>query len=440
MKKTVIAVLVVLALMLLVVPGAVGLLAENQFRALSSNLDSETPGVRLEIENYDRGWFSSRASYRLRPEYPDLEKHLHEDLEAFTGLPSLLIEAEIIHGPVPLAALGRDNLSYAPAIAQSFDRVSVAFDDRELISLPARVTTRLRFSGNHSNDIEVAPFVHEFEGPGTLTWDGMRLSTRFNSDLDRVTLDGHVGAVAVRSEGLRLNAGPVRLESAQRRSTFGLWFGDARLSWQGLEVEATDVLFSVGELALESHSDISGEMFNQAMTATLAEIGMAGWKGGPGKFSMSIEKLDARAMGQLTAVLGGMSFDDGEPGAADVMPLIVPELQALLAGGPHLALHEMSMVTPDGVVMLAADLAFPESAPEAAFGFILGLEGSARLRFPARLMDALLEMNPEEGARLKMLTEIGFLIRDDDSLALDAAVKGGLLTVNGQPIPLPLGF
>ncbi len=117
MKKFVIVVIVFLTLLLLVVPGAVGLLAENQFRDLSSNLNNETPGLRLVIEDYRRGWFSSRASYRLRPDYPDLESHLSSDLDKFAGLPSLIIEAEIIHGPIPFAALGREAVSYVPAIA-----------------------------------------------------------------------------------------------------------------------------------------------------------------------------------------------------------------------------------------------------------------------------------------------------------------------------------
>ncbi len=442
MKKLAVA-LIFLVLLLLVIPGAVGLVAENQFRKLSSNLDTESTGLKLIVEDYRRGWFSSRAQYRLSPEYPELEGYLRQGFDSFPGWPSVVIEAEIIHGPLLLGALGRDDGSRAPAIAQSFDDISVSSGNGELIRLPARMTTRLGFFGHYSNEIKVAPFTHEFSDsgePGRLNWDGMRLTTHFGPALDEVTLSGQVGAIEIRSGAFHFRAGPAQLRSQQARGEYGLWTGDVVLNWEGVRIDDPERFFFIENISLETSSSITGGLFGQRISASISGLGMADWKAGPGKLQMSLERANAQALSELTAYLGEVASQGGDAGPSAVLPMVFPQLQALLAGGPQLALRDLSLETQEGMASLNIHLDFPESSPEAAFGFMLGLEGSARLRLPGGLMDKLVILDPEGAASVQMLADLGFLIRQGDTLVLDAAVKGGLLTVNGQPIPLPLGF
>lgn len=445
MKKAIVVVLLILILLLLAVPGAVGIVAENQFRTLSSNLESDVPGFKLVLEDYQRGWFSSRARYRLSFRHPAMETALREQLEEFEALPTLINEAEIFHGPVPFAALGRDGASLAPVVARSFDRVSLALSDGEVISLPAQITTRLAIFGDHRNNIKVERFEREFDDPGdrgSLSWDGMTLNTRFSTKLDRVALAGQIGAVAVSSGKFQFRAGPARLDSRQQRSDYGIWIGAGQASSQGLRLEAADERsFSMGELQSEVRSDITAGMLNQDIVVIVSEIGVAGWQGGPVRLNIAIEKLDAQAVGELAELLGPLaSTGNQEVAATRILPLVFPQVQALLAGGPHLVIREMSFGTPDGAMTLTADLAFPESEPEAAFGFITGLVGVAKLRIPAALMTSLAARNSAGRAQFQGLLDAGFLVRNEDYLVLDAVVKGGLLTINGQPIPLPIGF
>ncbi len=445
MKKVIIAVLVLLALVLLIMPGAVGVLAENQFRALSGNLDSEAPGLQLLIEDYERGWFSSRARYRLSLEQPVMEASLKEVLDEFPGMPALVNEAEIFHGPILFAALGREGVSLAPVLAQSFDEISIAPGDNELITLPARVITRLAIAGPHSNHISVARYQHAFDqagGAGTLTWGGMNLRTHFNAELNHVAVEGQIDSIDISSDKFLFRAGPVTVHSQNSLTEYGLWVGDGQLTWAGMRLDASDkAAFAMGELVAEADSNIKAGKMHQGLQVSLADISINGWQGGPGKLVFSAEKLDAKALGKLVDLLRQLAWRDEKiTSSAAVMPVVFPQIQALLAGGPQLAVPELSFGTADGVLSFTGELVFPESTPEAAFAFITGLTGNAQLRLPVALTDSMATLNPQAEAGLRALRNAGFLVSKGNELVLDAAVKGGLLTVNGQPIPLPMGF
>ena len=66
---------------------------------------------------------------------------------------------------------------------------------------------------------------------------------------------------------------------------------------------------------------------------------------------------------------------------------------------------------------------------------LLSTEGSANISIPAPLVDMALAMNPQAGAVVGM----GFLLKNGDVYEMDAELKKGLLTINGAPIPIPLG-
>ena len=67
---------------------------------------------------------------------------------------------------------------------------------------------------------------------------------------------------------------------------------------------------------------------------------------------------------------------------------------------------------------------------------LLATEVSADISVPEGLMDMAMQMNPQMGAAVGM----GFLQKNGDVYEMKAEYAKGLLTVNGAPMPLPLGM
>ncbi len=66
---------------------------------------------------------------------------------------------------------------------------------------------------------------------------------------------------------------------------------------------------------------------------------------------------------------------------------------------------------------------------------LLGTEAAVDLSIPATLVDMMGQGNPQ----LAMAIGGGYLLKNGDVYEMKARLEKGLLTVNGAPIPIPLG-
>ena len=92
---------------------------------------------------------------------------------------------------------------------------------------------------------------------------------------------------------------------------------------------------------------------------------------------------------------------------------------------------------PMGTVEMKMTLDVPESDP-ATFewtSLLLGVEATFDIVVPEQLIQLATSMNPQAGAIVGM----GYLKKEGDVYIMDADFKKGLLSVNGAPIPIPMG-
>jgi len=66
---------------------------------------------------------------------------------------------------------------------------------------------------------------------------------------------------------------------------------------------------------------------------------------------------------------------------------------------------------------------------------LLGTEASIDLSIPEPVVQMIVQANPEAA----MAIGAGYLVLRGDAYEMKAQLKKGLLTVNGAPIPIPLG-
>ena len=113
------------------------------------------------------------------------------------------------------------------------------------------------------------------------------------------------------------------------------------------------------------------------------------------------------------------------------------ELKDLFAAGFDVGVEQFDVALPMGTVEMKMTIEIPGS-DRAAFAWsslLLNTVASLDLRVPEALVQLASSMNPQTGAIIGM----GYLKKEGDFYIMDADLKQGLLTINGAPIPIPMG-
>ncbi len=446
MKKVIIVLLVLAALLLLLLPGAVGMVAEREYRALMVQSQELTPGLRYVVEDYQRGWFRSNARYRLEVD-PALLLPA-EELEELPPSFALQSQAEIHHGPLFLTALGAPGGSPGPGLALSLDALSVRGPEGAVTALPGQITTRLGLFGRNRSDIVLEPVEANFGASadgGTFKWAGMQGHVHFSSGLDDLQSDLEIGGMELGSPEWRMQLGAMQFAGHHKLTEFGFWAGAGSAEMGTLQITTPTFgplvigpVQAQADVRLSDQPDFEAPAVEIDFIESFDAVTVGDWEGGPLVFSINIDDLDAAALGELSNAFnpatGQPMMEAADPGR------LLEQMQALLVRGPHVRLREFSFGTPDGDLLMTAEFAFPPTGPGELGALLIGLDATARVRIPTAVTARLRTINPALGPQLDGLLAGGLLQEDGDYLVMDAALKSGLLTINGQPLPIPLGF
>ena len=171
MKKGVVAVLVLLAVVVLASPAIVGRLAE---KSMGENLNwaaSESGEVKVTSEAFTRGWFSSEGQHRIELRDGELLtaiQTLSGPVEA-SDLPVLVISTHIDHGLIPVTSMSRDKGSLAPGLGSAVSTMRVELPGGDSLDVPGTIYSKLSLGGElHSNYVLDAG--KHAEGDTTATW------------------------------------------------------------------------------------------------------------------------------------------------------------------------------------------------------------------------------------------------------------------------------
>ena len=113
------------------------------------------------------------------------------------------------------------------------------------------------------------------------------------------------------------------------------------------------------------------------------------------------------------------------------------DLKALFTYGFDMNFEQLDMTLPQGTISSKMLFSFGEEDP-ATFDWtslLLGTEASIDLSIPEAVVAMIVQANPEAA----MVIGGGYLVLRGDAYEMKAQLKKGLLTVNGAPIPIPLG-
>lgn len=442
-----IAVVVVLLVALLVLPPVFGKVAESRVTAHIESLREKQ--LDITIDEYERGWFSSRARITLKPSQLHPSAALLADV-----LDPLTVAVDIRHGLVSLA----DGFFLG-----MFETYARPVDDSPVVDFVVEAQTTLDGSVNFA--VEIMPLRHDF-ADGRVNLSGARASGTI--ERRRVDARGELASLEIASPTGAVSMIGVRASTDTERHSGRVAPGTLsvevdRIAFERFEnssqaFDATGVRFASRSSVDRALNRLHGRAvfaFEQARTGNGATITDA-------RYEMSLRNVDVAALEAYYDLVA-----DGAP-AEPSMDVVAPIVQRLVASSPSFAIDTVrfhvdgqpfeaslhvdvdSSVPPSGG---AVDLNDPEywrsilkgraglSAAKplveqlAAAGIKVQLLAAQEdgASMPTDSLDALAEA--QVGLVLGMLSAQG-MIEDTGSLyRTTLSFENGRITVNGQPLP-----
>ena len=436
MKKSVVAVLILLAVVVLVSPAIVGRLAEN---SMGENLNwaaNESGEVKVTSEKFARGWFSSEGQHRV--ELRDGE--LLTAIQAMSGpvdaadLPVLVISTHIDHGLIPVTSMSRDKGSLAPGLGSAVSTLQVELPDGEAIGVPGTIYSKLSLGGNLRSNYVLEAGEHAEDGM-TATWGPTDINVTTDPVSGEAAFNGTVGSLSVVDENQAVSLRALAFEGQQAPTTFGISVGDVDFTLDDLVVAVDgSTVSAIKTLAVKASTDIDGDDLNanatmNMMLQDLPEIGELSLD-----MIFGLEGADAATMGRVQQALETVG-STGDPMA--MYSTIEGDIKTLFASGFDMNFEQLDVTLPQGTISSKMLFSFEEK-DAATFDWsslLLGTEASIDLSIPEPVVEMIVQANPD----VAMVIGAGYLVLRGDAYEMKAELKKGLLTVNGAPIPIPLG-
>jgi uncharacterized protein YdgA (DUF945 family) len=439
MKRWLVVLLVLLALVILVSPGIIGRLAEQNMEENIDWAESESPGVSITTETYDRGWFTSEGQHRVVLQGGQFREATEKYAEA-TGnaeLPSLVIDTRFDHGLLPLTSLTRDSGSLAPGLASTISTFQLDPGNGELVELPGTLYSNISLSGASDSRLTVETGSFEFEEV-IVNWEGADLAIYSDRNTGEMAIHGAIEPLGMTSDDGELSIGAIRIDADQVRTGYGFNVGPADIDIGTITIKDDGQQFVLGGMAIKIDSGIEDGRVNSTGTVSVNDVAVPGFGDVALVMETSVNRFHAESLGAVVKALrDAQASDDPQMALQMIFPEIEDDLITLVSSGAELRFDQLSVTLPQGTIDTKIVVDIPEMDAGADFTWasvLLAMTASVDLRFPATLYDMAAMINPQAG----QLVAMGILQKDGEEYVMAAEYAQGLMNVNGVPMPVPI--
>ncbi|MGB5332892.1 MAG: DUF945 family protein [Woeseiaceae bacterium] len=436
MKKSIVIVLLVLALVVIVSPGILGRLAE---KSVDDNLNwaaAESGDLLVSSDSFDRGWFSSDGQHRIEIRDGNLKAMLQGmgGPDGDIDLPVLVINTHLDHGLIPVSSMAREKGSLTPGLGNAVSTLSVEFENGEIVEIPGKIYSKIGLTGELRSSYILEAGSREENGAAA-SWGETKIDVTTNPSTGDVDFKGKVGSLSIADGGDLFAVDALAFSGHQVPTKFGFTIGDVKLELDTMSVSSNGVeAGGLKRMSVDAETRLSGdrlsgrtrlEMQSQAIPQ-LGEFTVVA--------DVNLEGADASAIGALQRSLEAQGAN---PDPGQMFASVENDLKRLLAAGFELRFDQFDITLPMGTVVSKINLKIAEE-DAATFEWttlLRATEASADISVPEAIIAMAMQMNPQAGAAVGM----GFLQKNGDVYELKADYKKGLLTINGAPMPIPMG-
>ena len=436
MRKSIVILLVIAAIVVLISPGLIGRLAEE---SVDSNLQwaaDENEGIAVTAVRFDRGWFSSEGRHRIDVRDPGMREALASlaGRESDDGDPAVIIDTHIDHGLIPVTSVGRAEGSLAPGLGRGISTLVIEYPDGQTMPVPGTIYSKIGLDGALSANYIVEAGSLQSDGTAA-SWGGTNIELSTDRDAASFDVEGVIESLVVSDAGDTLRLGRTAFAGNQRASRFGIWVGDFEFGTDSVAVEEPGAdIYRLGPVKLSGTSDIAGERVNGNFRMSIDTLTLPGYGDSDLELAVHFTGLDAAALGRM---IGAMDDAGNDAGPEQLRLLLGDDFARLLAAGFELHVDQFDFDLPQGPVSARMRFAIEESdaADFDISAVLLSLDADADLTVSEEFVDFAMATNPDAGAIVGM----GYLKKKGDVYEMRAEYAKGLLTINGAPMPIPIG-
>lgn len=421
MKRWLVALLVVLAVLVLVSPGLIGQLAQENIEMGLSQAANEGGRATVTTEKYDKGWFTSEGRYRIVFE----EGGVREALQAGEpGAPAIIVTTQVQHGLLPIGG-------FIPGIANAQSTAQIDSGTGELIDIPGVLRTHVGLGGDTTFNYHADKDSFVLGDGNEIDWDGADLEINTNADMTRVEVSGTILPLQMRADGNLMNVGTIIVRGQQQRVDYGLDVGSGSFDLDRLWARDIDGETSIQALHFDSTASVDEDGAALVFRSSVKDMDLPGMADLSYDVEISLARMDPATLGRILERLRGADAQTG------MYPELEQDVLELLSLGAMINAPRVSVATPQGNLDAAISLEIDKQPAGSApnwIGVLMASDATVQLSVPAMLVQFAQIASPEMAA----LMEMGLLIEDGDNYRMEARFKKGILTVNGAPLPLPL--
>ena len=425
-KRSIVVTLVILALVILISPGIVGWLAERNLVQGIEQARTDSPDVVVTTEKFDRGWFTSEGRHRVSLRHAGV---------AADGMKSLIIDTRFDHGLVPVSSMSLSSGSLKPGLARMVSTLHLDDGQGNLTELPGTIFSETSLGGDTAGRYVLEAGSRD-DANGTATWSGADLQFAASDGHRELSVKGEVQPWSYRAGANSAEVGKLTIDARQVKTDFGIAVGDVVMVIESFAVAGeTGPMSGFQKLDINGTSALDGDDVNARTRMSLQKLVIPAFGEIGIDMDVVISGLDAAALGRISkAADEARASDDPEAALGDLFSVIQGDLESMLASGGEIRLDQLDLALPQGDIRSKMTLTLAESS--GAFSWpsaMMATTASADISVTEALVRMGLEMNPEAVS----LIDMGFLKLDGDVYRMQAEFAGGLLTVNGAPLPMP---
>jgi len=300
-KRWLVLLLVILAVVLLLSPGIIGRLAEKNIDESLSRVDLDNESISIEAESFRRGWFTSAGRHRVLLQRGIVADLVNRHAGAVDGTPALVIDTRVDHGLVPVSSMQREQGSLSPALANAVSTLKLDRGDGELVGLPGRVYGFLGLGGSASFRL-LMDAGRDVSGNTTTVWQGADLTFSTSADNLERSLEGTVAPATIETFGVLTELGELSVTASRDRREHVLGEGSVNLELASLVVSSPgDPAVTIGPVLLQADNRIDDGRSSGSVNLRASMEGIPRYGSVELVVDMDVARLDADA---LAVILG----------------------------------------------------------------------------------------------------------------------------------------
>lgn len=436
MKKGFLVVIVVLAVVVFVSPGIIGRIAEESVDDSFQRAAQENNDIVVTSESFDRGWFTSEGAHRIEIRDPATQDVIRSLIgaDAADGLPTMVVDTRLDHGLIPVSSMSREGGSLTPGLANAVSTMHIEFPDGETFPIPGTIYSNIGITGTTDSTWVFEQGAHSTDA-GSAVWGNGEVDFRADASGKNARFDGAIDSFVITMEGESMSVGTMSFAGHNEPSPFDMAIGEFSLDIESIEVARTaEPEMNLGPISLSATSEVDDDRVNGDMNMSLDGLEVPGY--GRSGFDMAI-RFDGFDGDSLARIVKMLEEADDSVTTDELNAMLRPDVERLAAAGFDLHIDQFDFDLPQGPVTAKMRFTVPESDATSFdwTNLLLDLDAEADLVVAEEFVDYAMATNPDAGAIVGM----GFLRKNGDVYEMRAVYAKGLLTVNGAPMPIPLG-